>query len=401
MSISISRLGLIKVVCIACLPLVAGMASAANNSSVKRINVGGSAFTDSSGQKWLADYGFKNGYKVKDRNLQIKKTNQDRVYQSQRRHKFTDKELNYVIPVPNGNYSLKLHFAEMEQKAFGKGKRVFDVYAEGRKELSGIDVFKQSGSARAAMTRSISYVKVNDGKINLKFKAKKYAGLISGIEIKSLQGKNIAGKSTSSNSSSNTKKTITANTSAASSSASSGSGLKITSQPSNALASPGSTISLKVGASGSGIKYQWFRKGGTMLKGEKSSQLRFASIQKKDAGQYYCVVRNNNKRLYTKLVSVVVSGTNAAQTSKSATLSWAAPTKRTNGKTLKRSEIAEFEIFHGRSASNMSMYDAVDGRKLNHLIKGLSPGNHFFAIQTVDNKGARSNRSRAIKVVVR
>lgn len=397
MSISISRLGLIKVVCIACLPLVAGMASAANNSSVTRINVGGSAFTDSSGQKWLADYGFKGGFKVKNRKLQIKKTNLDRVYQSQRRHKQKDKSFDYVIPVPNGNYSVKLHFAEIENKAFGKGKRIFDIYAEGRKELSGIDVFKQSGSARAAMSRSISYVKVNDGKLNLKFEAKKYAGLVSGIEIKSLQGKNIAGKSVSNSSNSN--KTINANTSAANTN--SGTGLKITSQPSNALASPGSTITLSVGASGSGVKYQWFRQGGTLVKGEKSARLRFASVQKKDAGKYYCLVSNSNKRLRTRLVSVVVSGTNAAQTSKSATLSWAAPTKRTNGKTLKRSEISEFEIFHGRSASNMSMYDAVDGGKLNHLIKGLSPGNHFFAIQTVDNKGARSNKSKTIKVVVK
>lgn len=366
--------------------IASGICTSAD-ASVLRINVGGGTLTDSAGNVWKGDYGYKGGYKSKATSA-IKKANQPQIYQTQRRHKSAEGELNYSIPLANGTYAVKFHFAEIEKMSFSNGFRVFDIYAEGSKKLAGIDVYKQSGGANIAMTRSVSNITVSDGKLDLKFKKVNYAALISGMEITS-----VSGSSASSGGSSSSTNKSPSNTSS--------NNVRVSKHPANQIATPGSTISLSIEAYGTGtLKYQWYYKG-KAISGATSNTLRFAPVTNSDAGTYYCRVTNGSITRTTQTAKLVVSGVDPVKNSKSAMISWAAPTKRTNGTSLSASEIASYEIYHGvGSASNMEYAQTVDGSQREQLFKGLSYGNHYFSIRTVDKKGVRSSNSTTLKVAI-
>lgn len=79
----------------------------------------------------------------------------------------------------NGTYRVTLKMREMWwSKA---GERVFDVTAEGRTVLSGVDIVKAVGK-NTAYDRSFD-VTVTDGRLDLTFPAKKDSALLSAIEV--------------------------------------------------------------------------------------------------------------------------------------------------------------------------------------------------------------------------
>lgn len=88
---------------------------------------------------------------------------------------------SYDLPVPNGSYRVTLHLFEpdRERKA---GGRVFDVSAEGRPALRGVDPVKLAGSAWTAVQRDFT-VTVKDGRLNLAFQPRQGNALVSGIEV--------------------------------------------------------------------------------------------------------------------------------------------------------------------------------------------------------------------------
>lgn len=86
----------------------------------------------------------------------------------------------YDIPVTaNGTYTVRLHFAETIFTQ--RGKRVFDVNAEGSQKINDLDVFAEVGSRRA-LVKSFT-VPVTDGTLNLAFAKVVEDPMVSAIEV--------------------------------------------------------------------------------------------------------------------------------------------------------------------------------------------------------------------------
>jgi len=130
-----------------------------NASIVFAVNSGGSQYTDKSGTAYKSDRYYQGG-NVRKTSSRIAETSDDRLYQSERYGNFT-----YSIPMANGNYLVTLKFAEIYWSS--KGKRIFDVYIEGTKVISGLDIFAQVGKYHPYGV-SIP-VTVTDGKLDISF----------------------------------------------------------------------------------------------------------------------------------------------------------------------------------------------------------------------------------------
>jgi len=134
-----------------------------------RINAGGVAeYTDSAGNVWSADTGFNTGaigtpYKY------IAGTNDQALFHRNRYDVDPMPELMYQFNVPNGNYMVKLYFAETYSPLYANGSRVFDVAIEGNIVWSNLDVFAQAGGAEKMLMKSTE-VLVGDGELNIEFR---------------------------------------------------------------------------------------------------------------------------------------------------------------------------------------------------------------------------------------
>ncbi|UOQ68577.1 malectin domain-containing carbohydrate-binding protein [Hymenobacter volaticus] len=129
-----------------------------DNTAVYRINAGGGQVINSIGT-FSADQYFSGG-SVASSSVAIANTTDDAIYQSERYGTST-----YAMPVPNGQYTVKLHFAEFYWTA--AGQRVFDVTAEGTKMLAAYDILKKVGPNTA--TTETFNVNVTDGVLTLAF----------------------------------------------------------------------------------------------------------------------------------------------------------------------------------------------------------------------------------------
>jgi hypothetical protein len=150
--------------------------SASATSVVIRVNSGGSAYRDSGGAQWSADTGFVGGT-ASITTAGIAGTDNDPLYRSERAAMTA-----YNFAVPNGTYHVKLKFAEIDFTA--AGKRIFDVAAEGRPVVSGLDIFAAVG-ANHAYVREFDTT-VSDGTINLGFHARVGVAQVSAVEVRSL-----------------------------------------------------------------------------------------------------------------------------------------------------------------------------------------------------------------------
>ena len=156
--------------------------SSSSERTVIRINAGGPGFTDHQGNAWQADAHFVGGrtYPSVPTSTPITLTENDEVYQSER----WGDPFGYAIDVPNGDYVVDLHFAEIFHSA--PGKRIFDVSIEGVLRDDDLDIFATVGKY-AAIVRSHS-VTVSDGLLNIDLSATANAGKLSGIEVTSVSG---------------------------------------------------------------------------------------------------------------------------------------------------------------------------------------------------------------------
>jgi fibronectin type 3 domain-containing protein len=134
-----------------------------------RIDVGAtSSYTSSTGQTFSADTFFSGG-SVRSGTAQISGTNDQKLYQSERWGIF-----NYAIPLTNGTYDVRFHFAETY---FGTiiagpcvGKRIFgmDILdTPASPDLSGIDICAAVGTA-AAYIVTVPNVTIADGVLNIR-----------------------------------------------------------------------------------------------------------------------------------------------------------------------------------------------------------------------------------------
>jgi hypothetical protein len=96
---------------------------------------------------------------------------------------------DYAIPVADGEYPVRLFFAEPvygrdSPAADAPGRRAFDVYCNGKVFVNGLDIFKEAGGAYRVMEKTLRRVKPDaQGKIRLSFvPVRSYAVLLS-IEV--------------------------------------------------------------------------------------------------------------------------------------------------------------------------------------------------------------------------
>jgi hypothetical protein len=155
-----------------------------------RVDAGNTAsYKDRNGQMWEPDqeydlrsaYGFAgHGGDIADRgwNTRIQGTRDPRIYQTER---WGMNE--FVARVPDGVYTVILHFVETYEGIETEGARVFDVRIENQTVLKDFDIFAEAGGRGRAVVKEFRDIDVSDGKLQLRFLAKRQNALINGIEI--------------------------------------------------------------------------------------------------------------------------------------------------------------------------------------------------------------------------
>jgi len=131
---------------------------------------------DAEGNVWLADQGFEGGQTIERPDIQIANTKSPDLYRAE--HYSMD---SFSWPVPNGNYTVKLHFAETFEGITGPGERVFSFNVQG-KEFKDFDVWVKAGGAMKAYVETVP-AQVTDGKIKVTFSPKVENPQICAIEI--------------------------------------------------------------------------------------------------------------------------------------------------------------------------------------------------------------------------
>jgi len=154
-----------------------------SSSYVKRINAGGDSYTDQNGNLWLADlqysiggFGYVGGnvYSTSD---PISRTEEDVLYQSERWGMDA-----YQFDVPDGDYEVTLHFAEIYLKR--NNRRLMSVAIEGQTVLTDLDIHRQVGHD-AALEYTFNNILVTDGRLDIAFSSTREQAKISAIEISS------------------------------------------------------------------------------------------------------------------------------------------------------------------------------------------------------------------------
>ena len=134
-----------------------------------RVNAGGAAFTDGSGNAWSADRAYSSGswgydtlYGSGNPSGDIAGTNDDTIYHS---YGLFNGWSGYKFDVANGTYQVTLKM--VEDWATAPGHRKFDVRIEGATVLTGFDIFAACGRLTAC-DRTFTTT-VSDGQLNVQF----------------------------------------------------------------------------------------------------------------------------------------------------------------------------------------------------------------------------------------
>jgi hypothetical protein len=142
-----------------------------------RLNAGGGAYTDSTGNVWSADSGFVGGGTF-GTSAGISKTSDPALYQTE--HYSSSGTLEYTTTLPNGQYSVVLKFAEIYFS--GAGQRVFNIVINGATVETNFDPFAAAGGSFVAVDKTYS-VNVTGGAIDIRLLAVVQNPKISAIEI--------------------------------------------------------------------------------------------------------------------------------------------------------------------------------------------------------------------------
>jgi enterochelin esterase-like enzyme len=89
----------------------------------------------------------------------------------------------YEFNLPNGKYTVRLHFAETFTGITGAGDRVFSFAVQGQQPVKDFDIFKEAGGMYKAIQREYKGVEVADGKLKITFTPNIENPAINGIEI--------------------------------------------------------------------------------------------------------------------------------------------------------------------------------------------------------------------------
>ena len=89
----------------------------------------------------------------------------------------------YEFNLPNGKYTVRLHFAECFTGITGIGQRVYSFAVHGQKPENDFDIYKEAGEPYRAIQREYKGVVVSDGKLRITFTPNVENPAINGIEI--------------------------------------------------------------------------------------------------------------------------------------------------------------------------------------------------------------------------
>ena len=163
-----------------CAPAAAQQPATSPAKAMKAIciDVGSTtSYTDAEGHVWLPDQGFADGDSVERAgDLQIANTKDPALYRTER---YGMSSFSYKLP--NGKYTVKLHFAETYEGITGPGQRVFSFNVGGH-EFKDFDVWAKAGGPQRAYVETVN-VDVTDGKLDIKFTPNVENPEINGIEI--------------------------------------------------------------------------------------------------------------------------------------------------------------------------------------------------------------------------
>ncbi len=111
----------------------------------------------------------------------VANTQDDTLYRTER----WGKSLEYKTPLPNGNYDVTLHLAEVYFEE--AGKRIMDVSLEDQKVLTNFDIFADAGGKNIAITKTFTQVNVSDGELNILLQGKTDNGSITAFKVVSIE----------------------------------------------------------------------------------------------------------------------------------------------------------------------------------------------------------------------
>ena len=153
------------------------VAKPATNAPTIRILAGSAEpLKDEAGVAWAGADGFEDG-DTKDRpDTEIGSTKTPSVYRAER---FGMSKFGYKVP--NGKYTVNLHFAITYEGITDAGQCVMTLNVEG-KEVKGFDVWIKAGGPRRAYVESFP-VTIADGKLDITFSQEAVSSTLSAIEI--------------------------------------------------------------------------------------------------------------------------------------------------------------------------------------------------------------------------
>jgi hypothetical protein len=154
---------------------------------VLRVNCGATEpYTDKAGNVWLADQFFEKGKKwgvvggmtAERSDLGITGTNTPKIYETEC-YSMSD----YDFIVPNGKYTVRLHFAETYDGITGAGQRVFSVTINDKVVLKDLDVYKETGGLNKPLVKEFKGVTPTSGALTIGFVPNVENPEINGIEV--------------------------------------------------------------------------------------------------------------------------------------------------------------------------------------------------------------------------
>jgi hypothetical protein len=161
---------------------------AAGGKALYRVNCGeAKEYVDQAGAQWLPDQEFKEGAKygavggktvVREDLKTLTGTPAPEVYRAE--HYSMEK---YQFAVPNGQYTVRLHFCETFANITAAGGRVFSVKVQGKEVLKDLDVLKEAGGFAKPLVKEVRGVAVTDGQLVIEFVPQVQNPEINGIEI--------------------------------------------------------------------------------------------------------------------------------------------------------------------------------------------------------------------------
>jgi hypothetical protein len=151
-----------KFLCLLLLGLGVCLPSTAQRQPPIRVNCGGAKYTDSKGNIWQADFGFKGGKSIANTTTATG-TPDPALFAT-----YHWDPGAYSFQVPDGKYQVNLYFVEGTPTDEKIGARVFDVMVQGTTVFPKFDIFSEAGANTALIKTATA--SVTNGTLTVGFK---------------------------------------------------------------------------------------------------------------------------------------------------------------------------------------------------------------------------------------